>query len=71
LDNDVAPSAESMFVRTENSEIQRTDGNQALNLNFAGPKCLYTYISTLQTETSLGACRKWYTATFYMSQTTR
>ena len=37
LDNNVAPSAESMLIRTENCEIQRlisvcTDGYQALKI---------------------------------------
>ena len=48
LDNNVATSAESMFVRTENSVIQRLilafsvikDGNQALNLAIFRPSGL-------------------------------
>jgi len=43
LDINLAPSAESMFVWTENSEIQclisvRMDGNEVLNLAIFCPK---------------------------------
>jgi len=55
LDNNVAPFAESMFVRMANSEIQRlisvrTVGNQALNFAILVFSICFRYFPSLRME---------------------